>query len=337
METSFFDKSIFMIIIVFVFFIVMNFVVMRKTSTSKKIEKLPNLLNSQIEGPLHNYSVMSSWNSCVDNTYDVSLVQLRKVLYSGFRFLDFEVFFVDNKPRIAYSSSALFEYFNSVNSLLLFDVLNFIASTAFSDPVPNPNDPLFLHFRIRTRDPNVFEKMAEHLHGSDLFGKLYSGTFRSTSSMNALRGNTIIIVDAEYTPNVLTNDSCDENCLLDIKTLVHTYSNTSSLPSTRVDMIEDTNATDDNAQVNYAYTYKKLRMASLGIGPYLTSQNINYPAKMIFNHKRNFLPFKVYQEDEELSNYQQLFKTYGNSTAFINMYALSDDARSRLVEEEEAV
>ena len=153
---------------------------------------------------LSNFYIMASYNSCAfgDTKNDfVSLAPLINVIAHGCRFLDFEVYDVDDKAVVAVSSSPSFNFKGSFNSIPLPDVLNVVRSQSAS--ASNARDPLFLQFRIKSKQKEICNQLATQLRS--IFGNFLLSnefTFREDVNKNfadvklaQLLGKVIIAVD----------------------------------------------------------------------------------------------------------------------------------------------
>ena len=138
--------------------------------------KLDNF-NGNGELPIQNYIIKSSYNSAMDAHDYASKNAIKYVLGRGCRFLDFEVVFDPKKPNAAYVGKVTGkrnEGIDSNNLLLLDDAFDTILSYGFSKPTPNPNDPLFIHLRIRplikqSLNAQSYQDLAQDLmQGNDL-------------------------------------------------------------------------------------------------------------------------------------------------------------------------
>lgn len=138
-----------------------------------------NRSNANHRHLLRDYYVMSSHNSCCGGNVEkdfVDLVPLTETIKQGARLLDFEIYSLDGEPVIAAGkeASANGKYLlkGTYNSLPFSQVMNQIKMMAFSGSIsPNSNDPLFLSFRIKTNNRNVFRNM------STIMNKIFSGMF----------------------------------------------------------------------------------------------------------------------------------------------------------------
>lgn len=102
--------------------------------------------------PINNYVIKSSYNSAHDSRGYVSKDSIKYNLSRGCRLLDFEIVYDPSSEAAAFIGKAAGnrnDALDSKNKLLLDDACDTIASYAFSHPIPNPNDPLFIHLRIK--------------------------------------------------------------------------------------------------------------------------------------------------------------------------------------------
>jgi hypothetical protein len=155
---------------------------------------------------LRDFYVKTAYNCCAiggfKNTY-VSTCALKQVLRQGVRCLDFEIYSINDEPVIAVSSQDDFNFKQSFNSIPLIEALKLINMYAFSGGTcPNPNDPLILHFRLKTIHKETITKIAKNIFSTihnRLLGKDYSyeynGKNLGTVTMDKLMGKIIIAVD----------------------------------------------------------------------------------------------------------------------------------------------
>jgi len=166
-------------------------------------------------GHIRDYYVASSYNSCCGGDFQddyVSLVPLKEVIFHGARVLDFEIFSVDDELVVAASPSDSFYIKGTYNSLPLGGpkgVLSYVNSHAFSGGTcPNPEDPLFVHLRIKSDKKNIYDKLTKYVR-EGFPGKLLDATYGyegrsdapgggkniATQPLLGFRGKVIIICD----------------------------------------------------------------------------------------------------------------------------------------------
>ena len=135
--------------------------------------------NAKFKHKLRDYYVASSYNSCCGGNVEkdfVDMVPLNTVIKQGARLLDFEIYSLKGDPIIAAgpgpSPTGKYCLKGTYNSLPFSNVLQQVRMLAFSGVnAPNPDDPLFLSFRIKTNNRNIYPIMADKL------GKIFSGMF----------------------------------------------------------------------------------------------------------------------------------------------------------------
>ena len=139
-----------------------------------------NTADPKYEQPLLNFYVASSYNSCCAGDFQdsyVSLEPLEQIIFHGARVLDFEVYCIDGKPAVAASSTPNVNLKGTYNSLPFDDVLRRVSQLAFSSAkCANPNDPLFLHFRIKSNRKDIYPQMASAIT-SNFAGRLMDARY----------------------------------------------------------------------------------------------------------------------------------------------------------------
>lgn len=175
-----------------------------------------NLNDANFKGfLLRDYYVKSAYNCCAignfKNTF-VDVCGLKNVIRQGVRVLDFAIYSVNDKPVIAVSSipcdytqdmPQCFLIKESYNYVEFDKAMQIVASYAYAgDTCPNPNDPLFLNFRIMSKNSNIYDSMTATLKnkfGNHLLGKEYSyennGKSLAFEPISKFVNKTIIIVD----------------------------------------------------------------------------------------------------------------------------------------------
>jgi hypothetical protein len=96
------------------------------TNEDIELNKLKNSENVTIQSihetdtklPLSQYVIKASYNSALTGKY-VNSNMIKYVLSRGCRFLDFEIFLIDGKPQIAYTSDSKYKTIQSKNNILL--------------------------------------------------------------------------------------------------------------------------------------------------------------------------------------------------------------------------
>jgi hypothetical protein len=147
--------------------------------------------------PLFDYYVKTAYNACSGGSYKndvVDICNLKAVIKQGVRCLDFEIYSVDGKPVVSTSTSDSYnvkETYNSVPFSEVMSVINDHAFSAGSDGAPNATDPLFIHLRIKSNQPAIYNELVNifDLYRRRLLGPKYSYEYRcSSKASNEVEG-----------------------------------------------------------------------------------------------------------------------------------------------------
>lgn len=145
-----------------------------KEKQCKAMEKKYETLNGKVHSavtssqkgvPLKNCYIKTAYNCCSGGSYKndyVDLCVLKNILKQGVRALDFEIFSIKNKPVVATSVEDSIYTKESFNSIPFEDVMNVLQNYAFSgSTAPNPNDPIFIHLRVKSDNRLMFKNLAK--------------------------------------------------------------------------------------------------------------------------------------------------------------------------------
>lgn len=159
---------------------------------------------------LRDFYIKSSYNSCASGEFKndwVNVCALAKTIKQGCRVLDFEVYDLNGTAIVGVSSTKKYSEKGSYNYIPLDNVIQLISETAISNSMstkdcPNSNDPLILHFRMKTKHVEIYDALADsivtHLDGW-LLPNEYSyennGQNLGASKIKNLLGKVIIAVD----------------------------------------------------------------------------------------------------------------------------------------------
>ena len=162
--------------------------------------------------PLAEYYIKSSYNSCAAGDYQndyVTLAALENAISNGCRFLDFEIYDIDDDPVVAVSTTKDVTFKGTFNSIPMFEVFKTLKSKAFT--VSNGRDPLFLQFRFKTDHTIVCNKVATLIRdnfGDMLLPNKYNYSYPNNNlgkePLNIFIGKVAIISD---TSNPIVNKS----------------------------------------------------------------------------------------------------------------------------------
>ncbi len=167
-------------------------------------------MDKKFDYPIRDFYIKSSYNSCASGQFKndwVDLCALDNVIKQGCRVLDFEIYSVNDKAVVAVSNSTKFTEKGTYNSIPLESVIKHISENAISQSMstntcPNSNDPLFLHFKIKSEHIEIYDALAdclvEYLDGW-LLPSEYSyenhGNNLGMTSIKNLLGKVIIMID----------------------------------------------------------------------------------------------------------------------------------------------
>jgi hypothetical protein len=131
---------------------------------------------------MRDFYIKTAYNCCASGDFKndyVSMCALYNVIAQGCRCLDFEIYCLNDIPVVAISSIDQIGVKQSYNFLNASDVLTAINTYAFNGNTlpslvagstsgiqrfcPNPTDPLFLHFRLKTNNVNVVNQLAAYI------------------------------------------------------------------------------------------------------------------------------------------------------------------------------
>ncbi len=164
--------------------------------------------DSQSRFKLRDYYIKSAYNAFNPDKFKNSTVSMDACLYAlarGCRFIDFEVFSVDNQPVIASSSVNSFNYKETYNHIPVSDAFEVIGGYAFSgSKCPNPGDPFIIHMRIMSKNITMYDNLAKVIVGSktvarNLLGPKYGREYQSkdlgNENLTDFKGKIILMVD----------------------------------------------------------------------------------------------------------------------------------------------
>jgi len=207
-----FKKIIFTLVFFLMFYVFYQIIVIRSQHVRNQEDKVENENNNKepfesrpylesskvLDLPLKEYVIMSSWNSAVDYDGIVSLEVLEKVVQRGYRFLDMEIYLTENEPHVGFSSEKSFDTVDSVPVSFL-DVCDMLLAKAFF--VSNKLDPLLLHLRIKSRNTDIYDKIANILK-MKFNERLYTKQITGETTLEELQNKVVIIVDRNYAPHL---------------------------------------------------------------------------------------------------------------------------------------
>ena len=172
-----------------------------KNDTPSGITSLSQNNNSHA---LRQYCIKSSYNSAVSGKI-VSTDAIKHVLSRGCRFIDLEVFLIDDDAQVASTDDSTFITIKTQNSITLNSALQTLAINAFSAPSPNSSDPIFVQLRIKSKNSKIYNLVGMAV-SNYLSNKLYSGKVTGNTPLSSLMGKIVLIIDSSLSPDYSTNE-----------------------------------------------------------------------------------------------------------------------------------
>ena len=262
---------------------------------------------NDINLPLSQYVIKGSYNTAVTGNH-ITTDMVKYVLSRGCRFLDFEVFLIDGKPKVAYTSDSTYKTIQSKNSVLLDEVLSVIGSNAFSNISPNRLDPLFIHLRIKsskTTDNDIYKNVAKSL--SIIKSSIYNKEINPNTKLKDIMGKIIIIMDNTINYDYKKYTSCynnEQNCN-DLKKYINLESGGGFINIERYSDILKQKTTPPNIVNNINTDVKKIKLAL----PDYDIKHISNPKLQSFVSDYGFqiVTYRYYKKDANLSECEEIF------------------------------
>jgi hypothetical protein len=276
--------------------------------------------------PLKEYFIKAAYNSALSGDF-MNTEMIKYVLSRGCRFLDLEVFSIDNIPYVAYSTDSTFLDIDSKNKLQLSEVLKTIAGYGFMSPSPNPNDPIFIHFRIKSKDPELYKQIAMSID-LNLKTRLYkdertgSIMVNGQTKLSKLMKKIIIVVDKSTAPNYKKYPECDLEPCYNLSRYVNMESGGDTIRSYKYDRIINQQTTPPHIRDNGLSTdISDLKMVFPDAGNDIIGALRNYGSNdLVLDYGVQIAFYRFYQIDTNLIEYEKLFSD--NKSAFIPMSQL---------------
>ena len=167
--------------------------------------------NTDSTKEISNHKIKASANSALDIDETIVLGSdsdnrgLFKVISRGVRFFDFEIYSIEdsegtNRPEIGYSTSSDFSSLQT-NTVPVADALDKIMECAFTSPAPNPSDPVFIQFRMKSAKKEIYDLLADELVRCcdsrlvrDISGKTELTNLTYDPSLSKIKNKIVVIV-----------------------------------------------------------------------------------------------------------------------------------------------
>ena len=179
--------------------------------TKEFIDKTITSINpedNQSKFKLRDYYIKAAHNAFNPDKFKNTTVNMDAFLYviaRGCRFVDFEVFSVENEPVIASSSVNSYNYKETYNHIPVAEAFEVLGSYVFSGAkCPNPGDPFIIHMRMMSQNITMYDNLAKIISQSKsvaryLLGPKYGREYQTKDLGNEdlldFKGKIILIVD----------------------------------------------------------------------------------------------------------------------------------------------
>jgi len=271
------------------------------------------------ELPISQYVIKSSYNSAITGNY-VNLDMLKYVLSRGCRFIDFEVYAIQNNdgpdsqyaPYVAYSTDPTNNSIDTQNKILLDKVLTNAVAYGFNSPSPNANDPLFIQLRIKSNNTKIYKMVAKSIKES-IDSRLYNEKITSKTKYSDIKGKVVIIIDKTIRYDYTDYVSCDasNNMCVDLRTVTNIKSGSELLKLSTYHEVLNKMTNPPNIKNNNINT--NVRYMQLVVPP-LDNMNLKNPndiAAFIRDYGCQMVAYRFYIPGDELDDYEEFFKDNG--------------------------
>ena len=294
------------------------------TTITNTTDKMSNMALKQ-------YCIKASYNSAYDGS-KVTIDQLKYVMSKGCRFLDFELYLKNDKVYVNYSNDPTYTTFinTNVNDILFVTVMDKImdklpyrkSDNKTTYTMPNPNDPLFIQLRIKSKNNEIYSKIANILENYRKQNKLYEKQIDGDTKLNVLKNKIIIVMDKSINPKY------PEDVLAPYVNIV-TGGNTWS--SQEYSLVKNQKTTPPKTNDDFKTTNVtnfKLVMPDVSE----SSPNPPKPYSFIQNYGVQAIAYKFYKNDTGLILYENIFSEY--QSAFVPLAYVLQFIKIKLEQEE---
>ena len=291
------------------------------TDLKKSFDSQPNTIQNYSGDknlPLKEYCIKSSYNSAISGKY-VSNDMIKLVISRGCRFIDLEILIVDNTPVVSHTIDKNYTSRETENTIALDSILTTIATNAFVASNPNPNDPLFIHLRVKSNDMKSLQYIAASIDSTlAKTRKLYKNDISESITLNDIMGKIVIIVDNSniYNYNKLTKCTKDDTNCYDLSNYINSKSNNQFFNKKKIiDIVESTQVTPSFNDAGIS-DVKKINIGlpdtTANTGLFSFSNNIENPNIRDLVHKFGIqiVGFKFHLLDNNLIEQEEFFNIF---------------------------
>jgi hypothetical protein len=284
---------------------------------------ITNITDKMMDMKLNQVCIKASYNTAFDGN-KISTDQVKYVMSKGCRFLDFELY-LDSSSNVVvnYSTDPTYNLFNQVG-VPFTDIMTAITDTSVKTSAdskntyvtPNPNDPLFIQLRIKSKNDGVYTKLAGDPNNSNINGVLdrlsnrykdsdnYAVQINGDTKLSELKGKIIIVMDKSINPNYPKSFDKYVNIITGGNTWSSQQYKLFKNQKTTPPKIKDDFKTTDVTQL-------KLLMPDVDEN----SPNPQNPFSLIENYGVQTITYKFYKRDMALDLYETIFSEY--QSAFV--------------------
>jgi len=289
-----------------------------KNKFYEKSAQIQSMIPENQKLSLKHVCIKASYNTAYTGSF-VNTKMVEYVISRGCRFIDFEVFSIDNVPYVGVSNDPTYTNLTSQNKIILDNAFSAVVTNAFSSTCSNPGDPIFIQLRIKSQNNDVYKSVAKSVNHI-LSSKLYSGKINGDTKMSDIMGKVILVMDSSINPNYKNFVTCSQGgseCYnlsdyVNIETGGNTwltYTNNMALG------MMNTPPSKDDSNVRKS----DVKLLKLVI-PDNTPTNPNM-FDLLKKHGIQTAEYMFYLPDEELYRYEAMFNYY--NTTFVPMgYAI---------------
>lgn len=275
--------------------------------------------DAQLDLPLREFIVKSSYNSGISGNF-ASTHAIRYVLGRGCRLLDFEIYTREGSEYISFANDQEFSSLGTNNRepyrLKLTNALNMIGGSAFSSDSPSPEDPIFIHLRVKNNLREAYQRIAKAIDYA-FNNRLLTEPINSSTPLRRLMGKVIIIMDKSSSPdykNYTTCDGDDTNCL-SLDKYIDLESGTTELSKF---LYTDFDKISKNKVMPTSTGNSSDISTFMMIAPSQFDEvSSPKPDETLKNYYPQFLLYKFYENDDNLKAYEELFNE--NRSSFMSM------------------
>ena len=278
--------------------------------------KIQGLNSAYLNQPIRQFCIKSSYNTAVTGKF-VNRDMIKYALSKGYRYLDFEIFLINDVPSISYTTDPKYEIIDTDNNIPLSSAFNTVITNAFSATSPNKTDPLFINMRIKSNDTSVYKAVANTIYNT-LLPKLHSGKITDETKMGDIMGQIVLIMDRTVAPNYAKYCACqDENCE-DLTNYINMESGTSVLYQTRYSELLNQSSIQINMLLDICSICTDIRHMRVVL-PDIDYKSISNPNidKLITDYGAQIVPYRLYSKDGGLTKYEALFDYQKHRSAFV--------------------